>query len=391
MGSLRPDATMLRPRTAVRRHDVDWLRVSALGLLIVYHAVISFQPWAHTIHFIQNEASLEGLWPFMSMINVWRIPILFLVSGMGVCFAMERRNGKQLLKDRAVRILLPFGFGYFLICPISALFTLDHYGLRLAYHPNSGHLWFLGNLFLYVLLLLPLFVFLKRRSGAPLLRAVARFLRRPYATALFAVPLMVEAWIVDPRIYPLYANTRHGFWLGLICFLTGFVFASRGAVFWPAAERVRRASLFAALALSLVRIRLFPAAGGVNVLLALESFVWMLAILGYGSRHFNRPSRALAYCRRAVYPVYILHMPVQFGLSTWIVPLGLSAPVKLLLILGGTLAVSLGIYEAIRRVRWIRPLFGMTLEDRVIAARAEQHGAGASNVVRPGSAPPVHS
>ena len=34
---------------AGRRHDVDWLRVCALGLLIVYHAVISFQPSAYMI------------------------------------------------------------------------------------------------------------------------------------------------------------------------------------------------------------------------------------------------------------------------------------------------------------------------------------------------------
>jgi hypothetical protein len=364
MGSIRSDATTLRPRAAVRRHDVDWLRVSALGLLIVYHAVISFQPWAHTIYFIQNEESLEGLWPFMSMINVWRIPILFLVSGMGVCFAMERRNGKQLLQDRTVRILLPFGFGCFLICPISALFALDHYGLSLAYHPNPGHLWFLGNLFLYVLLLLPLFVFLKRKAHGRLVRAADRILRRPYVIALVAVPFLVEAWIADPRIYVLYAGTAHGFWLGLICFLTGFVFASLGAGFWRAAERVRHASLLIALALYLVRVGLIPGAGEVNVLLALESFVWMIAILGYGSRHLDRPSRALAYCRRAVYPVYILHMPVQFGLSHQVIPLGLSAPVKLVLILAGTLAVSVGIFELIRRVRWIRPLFGMTLEDR---------------------------
>ncbi|SVC15058.1 uncharacterized protein METZ01_LOCUS267912, partial [marine metagenome] len=54
----------------MRRHDVDWLRVLALGLLIVYHVVVSFQPWAHYIFFIQNKQSLEWLWIFMGMINV---------------------------------------------------------------------------------------------------------------------------------------------------------------------------------------------------------------------------------------------------------------------------------------------------------------------------------
>jgi hypothetical protein len=44
-----------------RRYDVDWLRILAMGMLIIYHVVISFQPWAIKIFFIQNEQSLEGL------------------------------------------------------------------------------------------------------------------------------------------------------------------------------------------------------------------------------------------------------------------------------------------------------------------------------------------
>ena len=30
----------------MRRHDVDWIRVHALGLLIIFHGVVGFQPWA---------------------------------------------------------------------------------------------------------------------------------------------------------------------------------------------------------------------------------------------------------------------------------------------------------------------------------------------------------
>ena len=136
----------------MRRHDLDWLRTLALGLLILYHVVVGFQPWAKDIFFLQNNQSLEGLWPVMGMLNVWRIPILFVVSGMGVCFAMERRTWKLLLKERALRIFVPFIFGLFCICPISSYITMAHYGMETAYWPNPGHLWFLANIFLYVVL-----------------------------------------------------------------------------------------------------------------------------------------------------------------------------------------------------------------------------------------------
>lgn len=61
-----------------RRYDIDWLRVIAIGLLLIYHIAIGFQPWGVFIGFIQNDEALESIWIPMSMLNVWRIPLLFL-------------------------------------------------------------------------------------------------------------------------------------------------------------------------------------------------------------------------------------------------------------------------------------------------------------------------
>ena len=103
---------------ADRRYDIDWLRVIAIGLLIFYHIGISFQPWGVFIGFIQSETPLESLWVPMSLLNIWRIPLLFFVSGMGVCFAMKKRRWKQLIVERTKRILLPFIFGVLFIVPV---------------------------------------------------------------------------------------------------------------------------------------------------------------------------------------------------------------------------------------------------------------------------------
>ncbi len=37
--------------------------------------------------FVRSEASLDGLWIPMALVNIWRIPLLFAISGMGVAFA----------------------------------------------------------------------------------------------------------------------------------------------------------------------------------------------------------------------------------------------------------------------------------------------------------------
>src|SRR6188768_2161001 len=139
--------------TAIRRYDIDWVRVIAIGLLLLYHVAIAFQSWGVMIGFIATKKPWASLWIPMTMLNVWRIPLLFFVSGMGVYFAIQNRNWKQLLQERAGRILLPYVVGTFLIVPIHLYLWQNYYHFEVVYNPNPGHLWFLGNIFLYVVML----------------------------------------------------------------------------------------------------------------------------------------------------------------------------------------------------------------------------------------------
>ena len=82
-----------------RRYDIDWIRVIVLGLLIVYHAWCSFMPFAKEIYMPQNKDFLMTMGIPMSLINIWRIPLLFMISGMGMFFAMQRRSWKEMIKD----------------------------------------------------------------------------------------------------------------------------------------------------------------------------------------------------------------------------------------------------------------------------------------------------
>ena len=81
-----------------RRYDIDWLRVISISFLLIYHIVLMYQPWGFYIGFIQNPETNESIWIPMALLNVWRIPLLFFVSGMGVCFALRKRDWKELLK-----------------------------------------------------------------------------------------------------------------------------------------------------------------------------------------------------------------------------------------------------------------------------------------------------
>lgn len=350
-----------------RRHDVDWLRVLALGLLFIFHVNLSFQPWSHNILFIQNEDPLSRQWFLMKMLDVWRIPLLFLISGMGMYFAMRNRDWKQLLQERTMRILLPLVAGFFLICPITMFFSALYFNKPIAYEPNAGHLWFLANIYLYVLLLLPLFMYQKNNPQNLLGRTMDAVLQHYGGVFLFLVPLMIEAVLLDPAYFSSYSRTLygyptvHGFWYGLICFALGFLLISRQELFWRAVQRVRYVALAMAVLLYMVRLLVFKLEGFPNVLIALESGCWMLVMLAFGSVYLNRPSNLLNYLSKAVFPVYILHLPVLFGLASVLFPLDLHAIIKLPLLLGGTLALSFLLYEILKHMSWLRPLFAMPL------------------------------
>ena len=102
----------------------------------------------------------------------------------------------------------------------------------------------------------------------------------------------------------------------------------------------------------------------------------LLAILGYSAQYLNRPMRWLPWAREAVYPWYMLHQSLIVLLAYWIIPLRFSAPLEALAVLAGTVAGCWLVFAAVRRVRWLRPLFGLTADaPRQHAAVAVGHDA----------------
>jgi hypothetical protein len=173
---------------------------------------------------------------------------------------------------------------------------------------------------------------------------------------------MLEAALVNPEYFSLYVDTIHGWLYGLVCFFIGFLFISVQREFWPALTRVRWVSALLGATLFGVRLFVFELQDVLPWLTALESTSWMLALLGFGARFLNRPSGALTYLSSAAYPVYIVHLPIQFVLCYFVLPLPVSPWLRLFLLLAGTFSLSLLAFELIlRRIRWIRPFFGMKL------------------------------
>ena len=117
-------------RTSERRHDLDALRAFAMLLGIALHAAIPYAPgfpWA-----IQDSQTSEVFTVLFMIIHGFRMPLFFLISGYFTMMMWRQRGLGALLRQRALRILLPCLLGLVTILPLS------HWLGRLAAGPAAA-------------------------------------------------------------------------------------------------------------------------------------------------------------------------------------------------------------------------------------------------------------
>jgi len=345
-------------QTTERRYDIDWVRVIAIGLLIFYHISIAFQPWGIFLQFIQSDKPIESLWIPMSLLNIWRIPLLFFVSGMGVSFAIRKRSWKQLILERSRRILIPFVFGIGCIVPLHYLLWQKYYNQDITYVFHPSHLWFLGNIFIYVMVLSPLFFYLKLKEKGRVQLFLSKLFRTPLGLLIIVAAMVLEVMLIRPETYETYSLTLHGFLLGLLAFLFGFMGVQSGPAFWNTVKKWRWILFILAVGLFLVRNYVFEL-NSPNYLKAIESCSWIFAVFGFAYRHLNRPGTTLSYLSQAAYPVYILHMLFLYLGSSLILPMEISPGLRFFLVVTFTALGCFTSFELLKKVGILRILFGL--------------------------------
>jgi hypothetical protein len=289
-----------------------------------------------------------------------RIPLLFFVSGMGVFFSLQRRNWMQLLGERTIRILVPLAFGSIAIVPIHDFIFAKYYSEPFSYSLSMGHLWFLANIYMYVLWSLALFFFAREYQNSRFLDMFRRLLNKnPFAVYLLAIPYLLQSLTIPADVpYSLYFDSRVGLLLGMVAFLLGFTIVALGEALWKAISRVKFHSLVLALVLYIIRLVAYDTHGP-HMLTSIESISWVIAAFGLGYTYLNRPSKILSYLSPAAYPIYIVHMIFLYLGAYIIFPLNVNAWASLLLITVFTFVGCFFSYEIIRRVFFLRPLFGL--------------------------------
>lgn len=394
--------------SATRRTDLDLMRVFVVVGLVAFHSAMVFAPG--TDWFVTNPHSSAGFSVLLLWGSLWGMPLLFVVSGMGVRYALRRRSAGMFVRERLTRLLVPLVTGLVLLVPpMFYVARLSQPGFHEPYRRfwldfmnvpamaatllprgswtsgtqefDPAHLWFLYVLLVLTLVLLPVFVFLRGPRGSPVVgRLAGAAERRPLpALAVAALPVMAVETAFGPDV-----NT--GGWERvsyLFPLLYGFLLASDDR-FSSVLQRGRRWALAVAV-LATGALLAWTASvlsfgsslpTGWGALQGLAGWAWLAAILGFGSalrgrRSVVRPARAAlvrtrwwpraaSYANEAVLPFYLLHEPVIVLVAWYVVRWQAPDLAKYLVLVAVSLLVTIGVYELlVRRFRVARLLFGM--------------------------------
>jgi glucans biosynthesis protein C len=374
-----------------RRYDLDWVRIGAFMLLILYHVGMYYVTWDWHVKSPHASHDIE---PLMMLTSPWRLSLLFLVSGVATGYLLARQGAGHFLGQRSTRLLIPLIFGMLVIVPPqSYLEVVEKTGYagnfaefwRLyitGFHgfcrgtdclimPTWNHLWFVAYLWVYTAVL-----YLAVRLAPPIIPWLRRLAeRRLSGVGILLWPLVYLCAIrlgLAPRFPATHALAgdwyNHAMYFGV--FLLGFSLAGVRAP-WATLERARWLTLGLAVlgwafltaylgaysddaAIPPAALRLLG-----RVIYGAEQWLAIAAFVGFAHRHLTHDSAARRYLTTAIFPVYILHQTVIVVVAHALKPSHLYPPVEgMLLVLVTVTTCFLG-YEAIRRVRLLRPLFGL--------------------------------
>ncbi|MGM7703232.1 acyltransferase family protein [Pseudalkalibacillus sp. Hm43] len=356
-----------------RKHYIDLLRVITVLLLVPYHTarIYDFVPF-----YIKDEPNML-MHLFAHSMHQWRMPILFLVSGVGTYFLLSSKNNNHFVKDRLTRLLVPFLFAVLVIVPPQGYIAVISKGIGdfkhyLDYFPafftfkletihgftgtfTPAHMWFILYLVIFSLIAKPVYSWLKKQQDA--------FSNRPlsYRIYFFAIPLILARIVLlGMEMNPLFY---------FILFMYGFLLV-REKAFEKAFEETRGFSLcFGVITMSTVLLLEY---WGFSVgfedpvsyvlfqtLYAVNTFLCVAAIIGYVQRYINTQYETIHQLNKNVFTIYILHQTYIVLAGFYIQKLNLSVTLSYFLILVFSyLGIYLSIRYIIRPIPFIRILFG---------------------------------
>jgi len=365
-----------------RFYFVDWLRVIAMLAIFLYHnaKVFDFDEWH-----IKNTQTSLGVAVFVEILDLWMMPLFFVLSGAALYYSLKSRTASEFIKERSRRIALPWVFlGVFAMGPIQVylerLSTGELTGTFFQFFPHyfegfygfggnfawmGMHLWYLMFLFFFSLITLPILLPGGKSSVSQISKLATRF-NRPWTLLLLFLPLAIASPLAD--MAGLSVTREMGTWdvFSYFLFFTyGYLLFSNNVI-QDIIKKYRRVTLLVVIILTMITLALEPSGAlYFSTLRAICAWFWVLALLGFGSQYLNFNNRFLSYSNESVLPFYILHQTMIIIVGFFVVRWAMGVVPKYLIISTISFVAIMVIYEfVLRRINFFRFLFGMRPSDQ---------------------------
>ncbi len=382
-----------------RRYDIDALRVFAVILLIIFHTAMLFS--LYTLYFIQNaELSVEML-IFVMVVNIFHMPLFFLLAGMSTSYSLNFRTGTEYLRERVRRIFIPLILGIFIVIPPIVYFerlaswsatryhSENFNGTFIEFYPHFFeigtldyyHLWFIAYLFIFSLVALRLFLRWKKDKGKQKISSIAEKYGQGKKIFLFSLPLVIFnvslRWIF-PGITKLFIDDLANVLSYLTIFIYGFLIVSDSR-FEDSIDRNKKVALILAIITSFIVIIFLgpgydPFGNPIGYTIYWTSFsfsgwCWLIAIFGYGKKYLTKQNSLINYLSKIALPMYIIHLTVIIMIAFYVLQWETHWVIKFLFITASSLVITILLCMIIKTNNVTRFIFGMRLKVKKIEAK----------------------
>lgn len=350
-----------------RKYYIDNLRWMAILLLFPFHA---FQIWNGGEYFYIWSHTENVMYALSTFIYPWYMTLLFAIAGISCKYSLQKRTQKQFLCERIKKLLIPFVFGVLFIVPIMTYiaeiffngYTGSYIGQYILFFTKEtdltgykggftpAHLWFL--LYLFVISLIALLI----RNLQKKFFSDFKVNKLPYIVILLLfIPIWAFSYLLD-----IGGKSIGQF---LILFLIGYYCLSEENIMHTL-KKYKYISTVLWIVSGCAYTYLYCFAEMRNVFVAglYNFFGWtgIISLLGIGESYLNFSNKIFAYFTRASFPIYIIHMPVLVVAGFFILKLNIGIAFQFALIVSVSFVLTILIYEIIKRIPYLRFMFGIS-------------------------------